>query len=229
MGSPFKNYESITFTLHSRGGDQGFPGALDMEVKYTLTENNEIKIEYYSVPSEDTIINMTNHSYFNLNGHDSGSAMNQEVGIAAEYFTKTDIQSIPTGEIVAVEDTPMDFRVKKPLGRDIEEQYEPLIFGRGYDHNWVLENNGKFDKVAEMSSNESGIVMEVYTDLPGMQLYTGNFVENEIGKMGRFMMCVTESALKHSIFLMRLIKTISKVLFVLPEKITEPSQYLSLV
>lgn len=179
-----KNYESVTFTLHSKGGDQGFPGALDMEVKYTLTENNEIKIEYYSVPSEDTIINMTNHSYFNLNGHASGSAMEQEVGIAAKYFTKTDIQSIPTGEIVEVEGTPMDFRTKKPLGRDIEEQYEPLIFGRGYDHNWVLENEGKFDKVAEMSSNESGIVMEVYTDLPGMQLYTGNFVENEIGKNG---------------------------------------------
>lgn len=179
-----KNYESITFSLHSMDGDQGYPGALDMEVKYTLTDNNEVKIEYYSVPSEDTIINMTNHSYFNLNGHNSGTILNQEVGIAATYFTRADEEAIPTGEFVEVEGTPMDFNIKKPIGRDIEEAYEALVFGRGYDHNWALDNHGKFDKVAEMSAKESGITMEVYTDLPGMQLYTANFVENEPGKDG---------------------------------------------
>lgn len=179
-----KNYQSVTFDLHSMDGDQGFPGALDMEVKYTLTDDNEVKIEYYSVPSEDTIINMTNHSYFNLNGHSSGSVLEQEVGIAAKYFTPADGRSIPTGELVEVAGTPMDFNEKKPVGRDIEADYEALVLGHGYDHNWALDNHGKFDKAAEMSAKESGITMEVYTDLPGMQLYTANFVENEKGKDG---------------------------------------------
>lgn len=179
-----KNYESITFTLHSMDGDQGYPGALDMEVKYTLTENNEVKIEYYSVPSEDTIINMTNHSYFNLNGHNSGSVLDQEVGIVSKYFTIADRELIPTGELVEVAGTPMDFNVKKTIGKEIGADYEPLVLAGGYDHNWALENNGKFDLVAEMSAKDTGITMEVYTDLPGMQFYTGNFIEREEGKDG---------------------------------------------
>lgn len=179
-----KNYESITFTLHSMDGDQGYPGALDMEVKYTLTENNEVKIEYYSVPSEDTIINMTNHSYFNLNGHNSGTVLEQEVGIVSKYFTIADKELIPTGELVEVAGTPMDFNTKKTLGKEINAEYEPLVLAGGYDHNWVLENNGKFDLVAEMSAKETGITMEVYTDLPGMQFYIGNFIDNEKGKGG---------------------------------------------
>ena len=177
-----RNIDSITFNLHSKDGDQGYPGALDMEVKYTLTENNEIVIEYYSVPNEDTIINMTNHSYFNLNGHNSGNILDHEVFIAAKNYTRADEKAIPTGEIIPVKGTPMDFTVKKKIGRDINEQYEALIFGNGYDHNWALDNDGKFTKVAELSSEESGIDMEVFTDLPGVQMYTANFVENEPGK-----------------------------------------------
>lgn len=179
-----KNYESVTFSLHSADGDQGYPGALDMEVKYTLTNDNGVKIEYYSVPSEDTVINMTNHSYFNMNGHDSGEVLGQEVQIAAKYFTRADKESIPTGELTEVVGTPMDFNTKKTIGQDIDEQYEALIFGQGYDHNWVLDNNGKFGKAAEMTGDRTGITMEVYTDLPGMQFYTGNFIENEKGKGG---------------------------------------------
>lgn len=179
-----KNFQSITFDLHSMDGDQGYPGALDMEVKYTLTDNNEVKIEYYSVPGEDTIINMTNHSYFNLNGHASGEILGQQVGIAAKYFTKADENSIPTGELVEVAGTPMDFREKKEIGKEIEADYEALRFRNGYDHNWALDSNGTFEKVAEMSSEKTGITMEVYTDLPGMQFYTGNFIEHEKGKEG---------------------------------------------
>ena len=175
---------SITFALHSPDGDQGFPGALDVKVKYILTDENEVKIEYDAMPAEDTIINLTNHSYFNLNGHDSGNVLDHEVWIDADSYTRANKESIPTGEIVPVENTPMDFRVKKAIGKEIGAEYEALIFGKGYDHNWCLNNNGQLAKVAEASSEKSGISMEVYTDLPGVQMYTGNFITKEPGKAG---------------------------------------------
>lgn len=176
--------DHVTFTLESPDGDQGYPGAVHIEVTYTLTEDNGVKIAYHAVPDADTIINMTNHSYFNLDGHASGEVLEQKVWIDADAFTRADAESIPTGEITPVEGTPMDFRTKKALGRDIAADYEALNFGMGYDHNWVLNNNGRFAKVAEMSSDQSGITMEVYTDLPGMQLYTGNFIIEAKGKGG---------------------------------------------
>ena len=175
---------SITLSLHSPDGDQGYPGNFDVDVTYTLTDDNELKIDYNGTPDQDTIVNMTNHSYFNLNGHASGSILEQEVWVDADALTATDDKLIPTGEIVPVEGTPMDFRVKKPIGRDINEDYEALVFGGGYDHNWCLNNNGEFAKVIEMSSKESGITMEVYTDLPGVQIYSGNFLKEELGKDG---------------------------------------------
>ena len=174
----------ITFELDSPDGDQGYPGAVHIEVTYTLTEDNAGKIAYHAVPDADTLINMTNHSYFNMDGHASGDVLDQEVWIDADAFTRADAESIPTGEITPVEGTPMDFRTKKAIGKEIETDYEALNFGKGYDHNWVLNNKGEFAKVAEMSSEESGITMEVYTDLPGMQLYTGNFIVDAKGKGG---------------------------------------------
>ncbi len=179
-----KAEDHLTFALDSPDGDQGFPGAVHIEVTYTLTEDNSMKISYHAVPEEDTVLNMTNHSYFNLDGHASGDVLKQEVWIDADTFTRGNEELVATGEILPVEGTPMDFRTKKPLGRDINEDYEALKFGSGYDQNWCLNNGGKFAKVAEMSSQESGITMEVYTDLPGMQLYTANFVVNEKGKDG---------------------------------------------
>ncbi len=181
-----KEYETdrICLQLHSPDGDQGYPGALDMKVTYTLDDDNALNIHYEAVPDQDTVINMTNHSYFNLNGHDSGSVLNHQVTLNADYFTPADAESIPTGEIRSVEGTPMDFRGGRVLGSDIDADYEPLRFGAGYDHNWVLKNEGRFDKVAEAVSDESGIVMEVYTDLPGIQIYTANFLDNEPGKDG---------------------------------------------
>ncbi|MEG0794079.1 MAG: aldose epimerase family protein, partial [Lachnospiraceae bacterium] len=173
----------ITLTLHSPNGDQGYPGALDMEVTYTVTKDNGIQIEYFSTPNEDTVINMTNHSYFNLNGHDWGTILDQGVWIDASYYTRTDSQLIPTGELVEVEGTPMDFNEMKLLGRDIDLPYEALDFGQGYDQNWALNNCGMFSKVAEMQADHRGILMEVYTDRPGMQLYTGNFLDGtDVGK-----------------------------------------------
>lgn len=179
-----QNENSITFSLHSPDGDQGYPGNVDIDVKYTLTEDNEVRIEYYGKTDADTILNLTNHSYFNLDGHDSGDILRHEVWIDANSFTRADEKSIPTGEILSVENTPMDFRVKKVVGKEIDAEYEAVIFGHGYDHNWCLNNQGEFAKVAMLSSEVSGVMMEVYTDLPGVQVYTGNFIEAELGKGG---------------------------------------------
>lgn len=176
--------DHVAFVLHSPDGDQGYPGAFDMHVTYTLDDSNELTIHYVAVPDQDTVINMTDHSYFNLNGHASGTVLGHKVTVNADSFTPADAYSIPTGEIRSVEGTPMDFRSGRVLGDDIDTDYEPLRFGSGYDHNWVLKNEGRFDKVAEVASEESGIVMEVYTDLPGVQIYTANFVDGEPGKDG---------------------------------------------
>lgn len=175
---------SIVFALHSPDGDQGYPGAVDVEVKYVLSDENEVQIEYLAVPQADTILNMTNHSYFNLEGHDSGDVLKQIIWMDADFFVETDVELIPTGRLLSVENTPMDFRNAKTIGRDIKDAYEPLLLAKGYDHNWCLNNNGTLTKVASLASAKSGITMEVYTDLPGVQVYTANFVENEKGKAG---------------------------------------------
>ena len=173
---------SITFSLHSPDGDQGYPGEFSVDVTYTLRDDNAVQIDYLGVPEEDTIVNMTNHSYFNLNGHASGNILEHELWVDADAFTITDEALIPTGEIVSVEGTPMDFRTKKTVGRDIEEDYEPLVVAGGYDHNWCLNNQGEYKKVIELSTDISGLKMEVYTDLPGVQIYSGNFLVEEHGK-----------------------------------------------
>ena len=175
---------SIVFSLHSPDGDQGFPGNFDVDVTYTLTDDNELKIDYDGMADADTVINMTNHSYFNLNGHASGNILEHELWVDADAFTATDDKLIPTGEIRSVEGSPMDFRVKKLVGRDIDADYDALNYAGGYDHNWCLNNNGEFKKVIEISSDLSGITMEVYTDLPGVQIYAGNFLVSEPGKSG---------------------------------------------
>ena len=174
----------VSFTLESPDGDQGYPGNASIRVTYTLTDENEVKIHYEGTCDQDTIFNMTNHAYFNLAGHESGPALSQMVYIDSDAITAVDKVLIPTGEIRKVMGTPMDFSDFKPIGRDIEADYDQLKLGGGYDHNWVLNNKGEFAKVAEMSSEESGITMEVYTDLPGMQLYTGNFIVDAKGKGG---------------------------------------------
>ncbi len=174
----------ITFSLHSPDGDQGYPGNFDVDVTYTLTDDGAVMIEYFGIPDRDTIVNMTNHSYFNLNGHDSGDILGHRLWIDADAFVATDAGQIPTGEIVPVEATPMDFRVKKTVGRDINSDFEQIRLGKGYDHNWCLNNDGAFKKVALLSSGKSGIEMEVYTDRPGLQIYTGNYLDDEPGKGG---------------------------------------------
>lgn len=176
---------AVTFGLKSPDKDQGFPGAADIAVTYALTDDNALAITYKATADADTIMNMTNHSYFNLDGADSDSILEHEVWIDADEFTEADAESIPTGRLLSVAGTPMDFRSFRVIGKDIDKDYEPLRFGGGYDHNWVLKNNGKTAVVAKLRSKKSGIVMSVSTDLPGMQLYTGNFLAGEEGKNGK--------------------------------------------
>jgi len=165
----------ITFSLVSPDGDQGYPGNAEIAVSYTLTPDNSLQIDYLATADADTVCNFTNHAYFNLAGHASGSAMSQLVWIDADTFTIADADSIPTGELAAVTGTPMDFRVMKPIGQDIEADYESLKFANGYDHNWVLNHPaGELALSAKAVDPVSGRVMEVYTDLPGVQFYTAN-------------------------------------------------------
>lgn len=181
----FEEENRIQFSILSPDGDQGFPGNVDVKVSYTLTDEDELKISYDAVPDADTIINMTNHSYFNLEGQDSPSILDQKVWIDGDEVTATTADLIPTGVILSVEGTPLDFRKEKTIGQEIASDYEPLVFGHGYDHNWILNHPGTFRKVASLHSDKTGRTMEVYTDLPGMQMYTANFLDGTlVGKGG---------------------------------------------
>jgi aldose 1-epimerase len=178
--------QSIAMTLFSPDGDQGFPGNLEVELTYVLTDQNALEIYYQMTSDQDTYVNMTNHSFFNLNGHESGDILGHEVQILADAYTEANAESIPTGVIMPVEGTPMDFRTFCKIGERIDADYTALKFGRGYDHNWCLNQEfpGQFRKVAEVCGDESKIRMEVLTDMPGMQMYTGNFLDEEPGKDG---------------------------------------------
>ena len=176
--------DEITFEIEDADLEQGFPGNAVVDVTFKVTEENALAIIYNAKADKTTTFNMTNHSYFNLNGHKSGSVLHHRMQLLSDAFTPADAQSIPTGEVCSVDGTPMDFRSTKELGGGIDAAYEPLVLGNGYDHNWVLKNEGRFDKVAEVTGDESGIVMEVWTDRPGVQVYTANFLENEAGRNG---------------------------------------------
>lgn len=177
---------SIEFSRLSPDMEQGFPGNFDYSVTYTLTNDNELVLEYYAVSDKDTIVNMTNHSYFNLAGHNNGTILNQQIMINSKQITTIREGLIPTGEYTMVDGTPMDFQKRKEIGRDINADYESLKMAGGYDHNYVFNHNSDdIEKVAELYDPKSGRLMEIFTDLPGMQLYTGNFINGSVkGKMG---------------------------------------------
>lgn len=169
----------VTFSYFSPDGEENFPGDLSVQVKYTLTADNALKIDYYAASSEDTIINLTNHSYFNLGGCDSGSVLDHELQIFAEEYTPVNDALIPLGTKDYVAGTVFDFREAKRIGADI-------ISGDigGYDHNFVLSDNRDYKKAAVAYCEKTGIQMTVYTDMPAMQLYTANGL-NETGKGGK--------------------------------------------
>ena len=177
---------SISFSLFSPDGDENFPGNVNAKVSYTLTDDNAIRIEYSATTDAKTVINMTNHSYFNLSGNPSNPAIDHILYINASNFTPVDSTFMTTGEIASVEGTPMDFTTPKAIGRDIESPYQQLRNGKGYDHNWVLDTKGNVNELAaKLSCPSTGIAVEVYTNEPGIQIYTGNFLKgNVVGKNG---------------------------------------------
>lgn len=181
-----KEGQNVEFTYVSKDMDQGFPGNLEISVVYTVTDNNEIKIAYKATPDKDTVINLTNHSYFNLAGQGSGTILDQIVWMDSDEMTFADKDSIPNGEIRKVAGTPMDFNTPKKVSVDINKDYDQLNWGKGFDHNWILKTKkGEMSLVASLYDEKTGRYMEVLTDLPGIQLYTGNFLDGTlIGKEG---------------------------------------------
>lgn len=172
---------AVVFELHSPNGDQGFPGNAVITVTYALDNEGGLHIIYDGECDQDTIFNLTNHSYFNLAGHENTSAaMDQLLMMPARFFNPDNAQSIPTGELRSVEGTPMDFRTPKPIGRDINEDYDALNLQGGYDHNWEVF----CQPCAILSDPVSGRTMAVYTDCPGVQFYAGNFLNDLPGKNG---------------------------------------------
>lgn len=168
----------------SRHGEEGYPGDLSVRVLYLLTDEDELRIEYSARAHGDTVVNLSHHSYFNLAG--AGDVLGHVLTIHADRFTPVDETLIPTGELRPVEGTPMDFTEAKAIGAEIDADYEQLLFGKGYDHNWVLnQGGGPLAPAASVYEPATRRAMEVHTTEPGVQLYTGNYLDGVAGKGGR--------------------------------------------
>ena len=180
------NPQELQLTYVAKDGEEGFPGNITCKVLMKLTDDNAIDIQYEAETDKPTIVNMTNHSYFNLDG-DAGSNAEHLLTIDADYYTPVDSTFMTTGEIVPVEDTPMDFRTPMPVGERINDfDFVQLKNGNGYDHNWVLNAKGGINRrAASLKSQKTGIVLDVYTNEPGVQVYAGNFLDGSLtGKKG---------------------------------------------
>ncbi len=176
----------VKFTLKAEDGDLGFSGNRVFELTYTLDEDSALELHYHATSDAKTLMNLTNHVYFNLDGQGTGNVYDQVMKLYASHYTPViDSASIPTGEIAPVAGTPFDFSEAKPIGRDIDADNEQLKFVGGYDHNWVVDGyDGTLKKFCEVSSPRTGIKMECYTSLPGFQFYSGNFLKGVAGKGG---------------------------------------------
>lgn len=178
--------ESVEMQYISADGEMGYPGKLTFKLRYTLTENNELELDFYAVTDKATHVNICGHSFFNLRGQGAGDVMDHEVMILATTMTPVDETQIPTGEIIPVKNTPMDLTTSTVVGAHIDDDYDQLRIGVGYDHNWILDKpEGSLGLAAIYSDPISGRVMEVLTTQPGIQLYTGNWLDgSDIGKGG---------------------------------------------
>ncbi|MBL1409279.1 aldose epimerase family protein [Sphingobacterium faecale] len=176
------NDSSITFAYTLPDRAEGFPGNISMQVTYLLNDQNELTISYKAQSDKTTVINLTNHAYFNLNGEGSGTILNHQLQLFADKFTPVDSTLIPTGEQKPVHGTAFDFTALKAIGRDINASDQQLHYGKGYDHNFVLkkQTEDKWYKAAHIVGDQSGIVMDIFTQEPGMQFYSGNFMNEQV-------------------------------------------------
>ena len=169
--------DALTLSLFSPDGEEGYPGDLLVRVTYTLTAEG-LTIAYWARSDRDTVCNLTNHAYFNLSGHDSGPVLDQTIQLLADRYTPTDALSIPTGELAAVDGTPMDLRSPTPIGAHIDEDFLQLRQAGGYDHNWIPNGEpGTLRPIARAFSPATGVAMEVLSTLPGVQFYSGNYLD----------------------------------------------------
>lgn len=172
------NDSTVKFTYVSNDGEEGYPGKLTASATYQWTDHNELKLELDAQTDAPTVVNLTNHAYFNLSGHNSGTVLNHKLQLNAHLYLPTDDTLIPTGDLVAVKGTPMDFTEPKELGKEIKAEYPALIYGKGYDNCYVIDgwNAGTLRTAAKLEDPQSGRVLEVLTTQPGVQIYTGNWL-----------------------------------------------------
>jgi len=190
------NDAGVTLRLVSPDGDQGFPGTLTIDVTYTLTDNNDFRMEYKAVTDKPTVVNLTNHTYYNLAG--AGSVENQVLTLMADQVTPTDVNQVPTGEMANVAGTALDFRTPKPIGRDLRSSEPQMLIGRGYDHNYVLRKSkpGALELAARLSDPASGRTLELSTTEPGVQIYSSNNLPGAVNALGLTMRATDGMALE---------------------------------
>ena len=181
--------QSLTLSYLAKDKEEGYPGNLQLKITYTLADDNSLIVDYHATTDKATPVNVTQHTYFNLKGEGQGTILDHQLMLNAKKFTPVDESLIPTGEMPTVAGTPFDFTTPKAIGRDIGQQNEQLVFGLGYDHNWILDTDGKEGELslaAQVHEPSSGRVMEIYTTEPGIQFYCGNFLDGRLkGKSGK--------------------------------------------
>ena len=181
--------QALTLSYLAKDKEEGYPGNLQLKITYTLADDNSLVVDYHATTDRATPVNVTQHTYFNLKGEGQGTILDHQLMLNAKKFTPVDESLIPTGEMPTVAGTPFDFTTPKAIGRDIGQQNEQLVFGLGYDHNWILDTDGKEGELslaAQVHEPSSGRVMEIYTTEPGIQFYCGNFLDGRLrGKSGK--------------------------------------------